>query len=92
MYSFPRTRASLLLAGSLVAAALVAGTPTPVAVAAPPTRPALPALESSTTRYIVRFSESASESDISDLINTAKNRGRSVRKGQGKAVRQAQLS
>lgn len=94
MTKFPLSlvRISLAVSAVVLVGSVAVGAPTPRVEAAPPNLVGLPRQEANTARYIVRFAEGATDADISDLIDDAKRRGRSVRKGLGKAVRQVQLS
>jgi subtilisin family serine protease len=93
MEKSPHVRArNVVLVGLFVIGSIAVNPSVASSVAVPVSRPTLPILEASTSRYIVRFAEGASTNDIADLVDDAKRRGRTVRRGQGKAVRQAQLS
>ena len=74
-----RFRRALVLGVSLFAGAVAVGAPSPVATAVPVLPDGLPGREANTTRYIIRFADNVSESEIDSLINKVKGNGKAKR-------------
>ncbi len=72
--SSSRVRRGLFLCASLIAGALAVGTFSPNGNALPVLPEGLPGREANTNRYIVRFADNVSESEISNLIEGLRGR------------------
>lgn len=74
-----RTRRALVLGASLLVGAVAVSAASPISTAAPVLPEGLPGREANTTRYIIRFADNASDTEIDTLIDRVKGNGKAKR-------------
>ena len=74
-----RTRRALVLGASLLLGAVAVSAASPISTAAPVLPEGLPGREANTTRYIIRFADNASDTEIDTLIDRVKGNGKAKR-------------